>query len=197
MTQGAKFESVDMGLDGLKILTPVRFGDDRGFFSEVYSKRRFAEVGVTEEFVQDNHSMSAQRGIVRGLHFQIAPFEQAKLIRVVRGAIFDVAVDLRHGSASFGRWVSCVLSDENWRQFYIPAGFAHGFCTLEPNTQVIYKTSSYFAPDHERGILWNDPSLNIDWPIAEGEATLSERDRSWPALCALEGTFADGRVSDE
>lgn len=164
----------------VKVLVPKKFGDHRGFFSEVYSRRQLAEVGIVADFVQDNHSLSAERGVVRGLHYQIAPMAQAKLIRVVRGAILDVAVDIRRGSPTFGHHVTEVLSAENWKQVFVPVGFAHGFATLEAGTEVIYKVTSDYSPTHERGIRWNDPKLGIDWTIAADQAVLSPRDLVHP-----------------
>jgi len=170
------------------LLAPKKHGDHRGFFSETYSKRAFAAAGIDADFVQDNHSLSAEPGTVRGLHFQTPPRAQAKLLRVVRGAVFDVAVDLRWGSPTYGRHVSAVVSAEAWNQIYVPAGFAHGFCTLEPATEVLYKVSDVYAPQAEGGLLWNDPDLAIDWPAAAG-AVLSERDRAWPRLRDLARVF--------
>ncbi|HEX6986673.1 MAG TPA: dTDP-4-dehydrorhamnose 3,5-epimerase, partial [Planctomycetaceae bacterium] len=139
------------------IITPVRHGDARGFLSETYNKRRFATLGIGIDFVQDNHSFSAAQGTVRGLHFQVPPFAQAKLVRVLRGAIYDVAVDLRASSPTFGRSVGVVLSAEDWNQLLIPVGFAHGFCTLTPDTDILYKVSQHYSPEHDKGVLWNDP----------------------------------------
>ena len=169
----------------VKVLTPKKHGDHRGFFSEAYSRRALAEAGIEIEFVQDNHSRSAAKGTVRGLHFQIPPFAQDKLVRVVRGAVFDVAVDLRRGSPTYGRHASVTLSVESWNQVLVPAGFAHGFQTLAPDTEVIYKVSGYYAPDHDKGLLWNDPALGIEWPIPEREAVLSDKDRRQPRLADL------------
>lgn len=164
------------------LLTPPRFLDDRGFFSETWNQHRFAGAGVAGPFVQDNHVHSAQRGVVRGLHLQLAPSEQGKLIRVVRGAIWDVAVDIRPNSATFGRNAGVVLSAENWQQLWIPAGLLHGYCTLEPDTEVIYKVTAPWDRDAERGVLWNDPALAIPWPITAHEAILSDKDRLLPRL---------------
>jgi dTDP-4-dehydrorhamnose 3,5-epimerase len=144
---------------------------------------------VNLEFVQDNHSLSVERGVVRGLHFQIPPFAQDKLVRVIRGSVFDVALDIRRGSATYGRHVTRVISAADWNQFLVPAGFAHGFCTLEANTEVIYKMTNYYSPQHDRGLLWNDPSLRIAWPVAEGEAILSDRDRKQPRFSELPAYF--------
>ncbi len=173
----------------VKILTPKRFGDDRGFFSEVFNQQRFAEAGITVQFVQDNHSLSAKPGTIRGLHFQTAPFAQAKLVRVVRGRMLDVAVDLRRSSPTYGRHVAVELSAESWRQVFVPIGFAHGFCTLEPNTEVIYKASNYYSAAHDLGIAWDDPSLAIHWPVAGGQAILSDKDRRHPRLPELPAYF--------
>lgn len=166
----------------VKILQPKRYRDQRGFFSETYRKELLAEAGIRAEFVQDNHSMSFERGVVRGLHYQIDPHAQTKLVRVVRGAVFDVAVDIRRSSATFGKHVSVVLSAEEWNQILIPRGFAHGFCTLEANTEVVYKVDDYFSSECERGILWNDPQLGIEWPIAVQQAKLSDKDSRFPLL---------------
>ena len=164
------------------LLTPKKHGDERGFFSEVYNRRALAAAGVHADFVQDNHSFSPQRGTVRGLHFQAPPHAQHKLVRVVQGAVFDVAVDLRRGSPSYGRHVTTTLSAAAWNQLFVPAGFAHGLMTLEPDTEILYKVSAYYAPSHDHGILWNDPALGIDWPLAEGDAILSDKDRRHPLL---------------
>lgn len=161
----------------VKLITPKRFGDERGFFSESYNRDALAKAGIDETFVQDNHSLSRPAGVVRGLHFQTPPFAQGKLVRVVRGAIYDVAVDIRQGSPTFGRHVGAVLSAENWQQLWIPVGFAHGFCTMEPDSEVIYKTTALYAPDCDRGIQWNDPALGIPWPVAAGAAILSDKDQ--------------------
>jgi len=148
-------------IPGVLLITPPRFLDDRGFFSETWNERRFIESGIRGPFVQDNHACSADRGVVRGLHLQIAPNAQGKLIRVVRGAIWDVAVDIRHGSPTYGRHVGVVLSVENWQQLWVPAGLLHGYCTLEPDTEVIYKVTAPWDRQAERGVIWNDPSLAI------------------------------------
>jgi dTDP-4-dehydrorhamnose 3,5-epimerase len=139
--------------------------------------------------VQDNHSLSVERGVIRGLHFQIPPFAQDKLVRVVRGAVFDVAVDLRKASPTFCQHVTVVLSAEEWNQVLVPVGFAHGFCTLEPNTEVIYKVTNYYSPQHDRGVLWNDPELGIPWPVSDAEALLSEKDKRQPQFSQLGAIF--------
>lgn len=170
----------------VKLITPGRVGDERGFLSEVFRADRLREAGIALDFVQENHSYSARGGTVRGLHFQVPPRAQAKLIRVVRGAALDVAVDLRTGSPTFGRHVAVVLSADAWNQILVPAGFAHGFCTLEPDTELVYRLSDYYSPEHERGIFWADPALGIDWPVSEAQAHLSEKDRGLPRLAELE-----------
>ena len=179
----------DTAIAAVKLLTPKKHGDRRGFFSETYNKRALAEAGAAADFVQDNHSLSADAGTVRGLHFQAPPFAQTKLVRVVRGAAFDVAVDIRRGSPTFGRHASAVLSAEAWNQILVPAGFAHGFMTIEPDTEVIYKVDACYAPSHDFGILWNDPALGIAWPLPEARAILSDKDRSQPRLAEIESPF--------
>ena len=174
----------------VKILEPKKHGDNRGFFSEIYSRKALRDLaGIDIEFVQDNHSLSAEKGVLRGLHYQMPPMAQDKLIRVVRGAVLDVAVDIRRGSPTFGRHVSAVISAENWRQIFVPIGFAHGFVTLESNTEVVYKVSNYYSPAHDRGILWNDPALGIDWGVSPAEAVLSEKDRKNPKLADARDLF--------
>lgn len=173
---------IPTAIPDVTLIEPKKHGDHRGFFSETYNQRDFAPVLGDVTFVQDNHSASGTMGTVRGLHFQTPPFAQAKLIRVLKGAIWDVVVDLRRGSATFGHHVSARLSAENWQQLFVPAGFAHGFCTLEPNTEILYKVTAFYAPECDTGILWNDPDLGIDWPVAEHEATLSDKDRRLPRL---------------
>ncbi len=182
-------EVVATEISDLKLIVPRIQRDHRGYFSETYSKAGFSALGVNLEFVQDNHSLSVERGVVRGLHFQIPPFAQDKLIRVIRGSIFDVAVDLRRESATYGKHVARVISATNWNQFLAPIGFAHGFCTLEANTEVIYKVTNYYAQEHDRGLMWNDPDLKIAWPIAEGEAILSDKDRKQPRFRDLPHYF--------
>jgi len=173
----------------VKVLVPRQFKDHRGFFSEVYSTKLLADAGIRTQFVQDNHSMSVEKGVLRGLHYQVAPMAQDKLIRVVRGSILDVAVDIRRGSPTFGRHVTEIISSENWRQVFVPVGFAHGFVTLEPNTEVLYKVSAFYSPQHERGVRWNDPALGIDWGVGEGQAVLSTRDLHHPMLSQAQDLF--------
>ena len=174
------------------LLTPPRFADNRGFFSETFSAKREAAAGIAGPFVQDNHSLSVPRGTVRGLHLQLAPHAQGKLVRCVRGAIWDVAVDVRHGSPSFGRHVAAVLSAENWCQLWVPAGFLHGFCTLEPETEVIYKVTADYDRASERGVVWDDPDLALPWPVEAGKAVLSDKDLVLPRLCDCPAWFAYG-----
>ncbi len=173
----------------VKLIRPKQFRDSRGFFSEVYSKRAFADAGLTDEFVQDNHSYSAQAGTIRGLHFQKPPFAQAKLVRVTRGRVMDFALDLRRSSPHYGRHVARELSAENWAQLYIPVGFAHAYCSLEPNTEVVYKVTSYYAPAADAGVLWSDPEIGIDWPVSPEHAVCSEKDARLPRLRDLEFVF--------
>lgn len=171
------------------MVQPKKFGDERGFFSETFKVQALRDAGVNVDWVQDNHSFSAPRGTVRGLHFQSPPMAQAKLLRVIRGAILDVAVDIRKASSTYGQHVAVELSAANWTQLYVPAGFAHGFCTLTPDAEVLYKVSAGYAPDDEGGVLWNDPDLGIAWPIKAEEATLSARDREWPRFADLKSPF--------
>jgi len=173
---------VDYPISSVKLITPKRFGDSRGYFSEVYSKRDLAAAGIPDEFVQDNVSLSAKAGTIRGLHFQKPPHAQAKLVRVLRGRILDVAVDMRRSSPTYGQHVAVELSSENGAQLYVPVGFAHAFCTLEPDTEVIYKVSSYYAPQSDAGVIWSDPDLAIQWPVEAANVVLSDKDASLPYL---------------
>jgi len=176
-------------IEGIKILTPGAFEDARGTFTETYNRNRFSEHGIPLEFVQDNQSSSVGAGTIRGLHFQRAPVAQHKLIRVLRGSIFDVAVDLRRSSPTYGKWVAERLSARNGKQVFVPIGFAHGFCTLEPDTHVLYKVSDYYSPVNEMGIAWDDPDLAIDWPISSSRVILSERDARLPSFKSLPTYF--------
>nr|WP_278436363.1 dTDP-4-dehydrorhamnose 3,5-epimerase [Brucella anthropi] len=176
-----------LGLDGVFEISPRKFGDDRGFFSETYNAKSFAEAGIDLTFVQDNHSYSAAKGVVRGLHYQLPPFAQDKLVRVIRGAILDVAVDIRKSSPTFGKWVALEVSAEKWNQILVPKGFAHGFMTLVENTEVIYKVTNYYSPEHDRSIRFDDPAIGIDWPIASSDVQLSDKDQKAPL-------FADAEV---
>lgn len=171
-----------LGLQGVFEIRPRKFGDARGFFSETYSGRALAEHGLRQVFVQDNQSYSASRGVLRGLHYQLPPFAQAKLVRVLRGAIFDVAVDIRKGSPTFGRWVGLEVSAEKWNQILVPAGFAHGFVTLTDDTEVAYKVDAYYSGEHDRSISYADPEIGIDWPVLTEDLTLSDKDRRAPLL---------------
>ena len=171
------------------LVSTPRYTDARGFFSETYNKFELETLGINVEFVQDNHALSLHKGTVRGLHFQAPPYAQDKLIRVVRGAIFDVAVDLRVGSPTYGQHVSEIISAEAWNQILVPVGFAHGLATLEPNTEVIYKVSNRYSPEHDKGLFWRDPELGIDWPVSEGEAILSDKDIDQPSFAHLPSYF--------
>ena len=182
-------EVLETKIAGIKLLKPVRRVDPRGFFSEVFKEQVLRENGIDIHFVQDNHSLSVNKGVVRGLHFQIPPSAQAKLLRVTAGSIFDVAVDIRWGSPSFGRHFAAVLSAADWNQIFIPEGFAHGYCTLEPDTEVIYKVNTYYSPEHDRGLLWNDPALGIVWPVSTDKALVSDKDRTHPVLSDLPRYF--------
>ena len=176
-------------LSGVMVITPKRFGDHRGFFSESYSARAFAEQGIEIDFVQDNHSLSQAAGTVRGLHFQAPPHAQAKLVRCGRGRLFDVAVDIRKGSPSFGQWFGTELSFENGRQLLVPEGFLHGFMTLEPETEIVYKCSDFYAPDCDGGVRWNDPDIGIDWPDPGSAPVLSPKDEAAPRLAEFDSPF--------
>ncbi|QND52047.1 dTDP-4-dehydrorhamnose 3,5-epimerase [Phyllobacterium sp. 628] len=182
-----------LALDGVLEITPKKFGDDRGFFSETYNAARFTEAGLNLTFVQDNHSLSAAKGVLRGLHYQLSPRAQDKLVRVVRGSIVDVAVDIRKGSPTFGQWLALELSAHKWNQILVPKGFAHGFMTLEENTEVVYKVTDYYSPEHDRSIRFDDPQIGIEWPIAADQIQLSEKDRAAPSLADAEVfTFNEG-----
>jgi dTDP-4-dehydrorhamnose 3,5-epimerase len=175
-----------LGLDGVLEILPKKFGDERGFFSETYNARSFAASNINLEFVQDNHSYSAAAGVLRGLHYQLPPHAQSKLVRVVRGRIFDVAVDIRKGSPTFAEWVALELSAEKWNQALVPLGFAHGFVTLEPNTEVIYKVTDYYSASHDRSIRFDDPQIGIEWPLEAGLRQLSAKDEAAPLLSEAE-----------
>ena len=180
-------EVIPLEIADVKIIKPKRFGDHRGFFSEVYNKQVFAAHGIDGDFVQDNHSLSGERGTLRGLHFQSPPFAQHKLVRVVRGSIFDVAVDLRRGSPTYARHVSAIVSAEEWNQILVPIGFAHGFMSLEPDTEVVYKVNAYYSPQNDRGIIWSDADLAIAWPLTP--PVLSDKDQKLPRLSELVSPF--------
>lgn len=172
------------------VLKPARFEDARGYFSEQYSRRALEAHGLAVDFVQDNVSLSVEPGTVRGLHFQAPPSEQTKLVSVLTGAVLDVVVDIRNGSPTYGGHVAAELSAENGMQMLVPRGFAHGFCTLEPNTRVLYKVDGYYDRERDFGLRWNDPALGIDWPVTEQEAKLSDKDRVQPLLAELPLYFA-------
>ena len=180
-------------LDGVMILTPRRFGDARGFFCESWNKARMAEAGMDYDFVQDNHSVSMAVGTLRGLHYQRPPHAQAKLVRCGRGRLWDVAVDIRAGSPTYGQWVGVELSFDNGKQLMIPAGFLHGFVTLEPETEIVYKCTDYYAPDCDGAVAWDDPSLGIDWPLT-GAPVLSDKDAKAPRLAEIDNPFAWGQA---
>ncbi|WEK53920.1 MAG: dTDP-4-dehydrorhamnose 3,5-epimerase [Candidatus Cohnella colombiensis] len=174
-------------LNGIKLIEPAVFADNRGFFVESYNAERYAEHDITMTFIQDNHSLSVESGVIRGLHYQLNPCGQTKLVRVTAGAIYDVVVDIRQGSPTFGKWEGFELSVENKHQLLVPVGFAHGFCTLVPNTEVQYKVDNLYSPEHDRGIAWDDPAIGIAWPISE--AILSQKDARNPVLAEAELNF--------
>ena len=173
-----------------KLIKPKRFGDDRGWFAETYNRRAYGAMGVDADFCQDNHSMSRAPGVLRGLHFQAPPNAQAKLVRCVRGRLWDVAVDIRKGSPTYGQSVAAELSAANGLQLYVPIGFAHGFITLEPHTEVEYKASAFYAPDCEGGLIWDDPDLALPWPAEPGSPILSEKDKILPRLADFISPFS-------
>ena len=173
----------------LILFTPKRFSDPRGWFSETFRHDVWHELGVTDAFVQDNQSLSKPQGTLRGLHFQLPPKGQAKLVRCLRGSLYDVAVDLRAGSPTYGQWLGAEISAENGRQLYIPIGFAHGFVTLEPDTDVLYKVSSHYAPDCDRGLAWNDPTIGVDWSLGDRVPLLSDKDTRQPSLVDFDSPF--------
>ncbi len=175
-------EVYSLAIPDVKVIVPKKFGDHRGFFIETFSRQKLAPHGIDLEFVQDNHSMSAIAGTVRALHYQVAPFAQAKLVRVLKGSIMDVAVDIRKDSPTFGKFVTEILSADNFKMMFVPIGFAHGFETLEPNTEVAYKVTNYYAPTHERGIRWNDPTIGVPWNTKEESAVLSPKDKIAPLI---------------
>ncbi|MCA3695832.1 dTDP-4-dehydrorhamnose 3,5-epimerase [Aquidulcibacter sp.] len=176
-------------LNGPAVIMPTRFGDHRGFFSQTFVAQTLYDAGIADQWMQDNHSFSAERGVVRGLHWQSPPFAQAKLVRVTRGTIYDVIVDIRRGSPTYGQHIGVELSAENWQQLYVPIGFAHGFCTLTDETEVVYKVSAGYAPAHEGGLFWADPDLQIEWPVTKEQAILSERDLKWDSFSLLDSPF--------
>lgn len=185
-------ELIPCDIPDVRIVKTRWFADARGAFSEVYSRRRWQELGLDFDFCQDNHAVSAQTGTVRGLHFQRPPSAQTKLVRVLRGAVLDVVVDIRRGSPWYGRSVAVELSAENRLQLLVPRGFAHGYCTLVPDTEVFYKVDAFYDPSAEGGLLWNDPALGITWPEIADSAAILPRDAAWPALADLPSSFEYG-----
>jgi dTDP-4-dehydrorhamnose 3,5-epimerase len=175
-------------------IRPTRIGDNRGWFSETYNARLFAEAGIDCDFVQDNTSLSATVGTLRGIHFQLPPHAQSKLVRCTRGRILDVAVDIRESSPTFGQWLSAELTAAGGEQLFVPEGFAHGFCTLEPDCEISYKVTAYYAPDADRGLAFDDPALGIDWPFPARDLTLSERDRKHPRLSGIGAPFPAAKM---
>lgn len=175
-----------LALEDVIEVVPKKFGDDRGFFSETYNAGSFREAGIDVEFVQDNHSYSAEKGVLRGLHYQLPPFAQDKLVRVTRGRVLDVAVDIRRSSPTFRKWVAVELSADKWNQLFVPKGFAHGFVTLEDRTEFLYKVSAHYSPAHDRSIRFDDPEIGVAWPDLPGGFQLSAKDRGAPSLAASE-----------
>jgi len=175
-------EAQQLDIPEVLLLRPKRYRDDRGFFSETWNRKAFADAGIALDFVQDNHALSLKAGTIRGLHFQSAPYAQDKLVRVVKGRILDVAVDIRRSSPTFGQFVTAELSADDGHQLLVPIGFAHGFCTLEADTEVEYKVTNYYSAQHDLGIRWNDPDIGIQWPVSDEEAVLSDKDKLLPAL---------------
>lgn len=171
------------------IIQPQKHGDERGFFSEIFREDKLAEFGFTERFIQDNHTYSAEPYVLRGLHFQSPPYAQDKLLRVIKGSIYDVAVDIRKGSPTFGNWVGLELSAQNFKQLLVPKGFAHGYLTLEPDTEVLYKVTNGYAPESDKGLMWNDSKIGIDWPLAGNEPQLSAKDKIQPSFEELPDFF--------
>ena len=182
-------EACPTAIPEVKLVRPLVIADSRGFFSETYKRYEFAAAGIALDFVQENHSLSKHAGTVRGLHFQSPPLSQDKLVRVVQGRIFDVALDIRRSSPTFGRHVTVELAADDMQQLLVPTGFAHGFCTLEPNTAVVYKVTNYYSRENDHGILWNDPALGIKWPVDASAAHLSDKDKANPKLRDLPAYF--------
>ena len=178
-----------LAIPDVKVLWPKRFGDDRGFFSETWNRATLRDAGIDIDFIQENQSLSRSVGTVRGLHYQVAPVAQNKLVRVVSGRILDVAVDLRKASPTYGQWVAAEISATDWNQILVPVGFAHGFCTLEPDTQVIYLVDAHWSAGAEGALLWNDPDLAIDWPVAPESALLADKDRTAPTFAHFQSPF--------
>lgn len=171
-----------LAIPDVKLITPPRFKDPRGFFSETWQAARFTDAGIPGPFIQDNHAVSTTAGVLRGLHCQVGPNAQGKLVRCVKGAIYDVAVDVRHGSPTYGRWVGAEISAENWTQIWVPVGFLHAYLTLTPETEVIYKVTGAYDKAAERGVIWNDPDIGIEWPLPTDAVLLSAKDEVLPRL---------------
>lgn len=184
---------IDTPLPGVYLLEPVVHGDHRGYFMESFTRRSLEALGLAFDFVQDNESLSAQAGVIRGLHYQLSGKAQTKLVRVLAGAVYDVVVDIRRGSPTFGKWIGVILSEANKRQIVVPKGFAHGVCTLAPNTRLLYKVDEYYSPQHDRGIRWNDPRLAVDWPVSS--PILSAKDEGQPLLddADIDFIYEEGR----
>lgn len=185
----ANFTVSSLSIAEVLLVQPRKRADNRGYFVETFSRRDFEQFGVGHEFVQDNQSFSSRPGTVRGLHFQLPPHAQSKLVRVLKGKIFDLAVDLRRGSPTFGKWCSTTLTAESGDQVFVPRGFAHGFCTLAPDVEVAYKVDDYYAPECDAGIRWNDPAIGIEWPIAATDAIMSQKDLGLPLLGEFTSPF--------
>lgn len=185
-------EITSLGLAGIRLLTPRHIGDERGYFAETFRADIFEQHVGEFVFVQDNESLSGQRGTLRGLHFQIQPHAQGKLVRCTAGALFDVAVDIRRGSPTYGQWVAETLTPDNGKQLWIPPGFAHGFCSIEPNTVICYKVTDYYNPACDKGLRWDDPAIAVDWPEVADPDTLSPKDRQQPRLADLPNYFTWG-----
>lgn len=185
----SNFAFETLAIPGPVLIRPRRFGDARGYFMETYSLEAFRSAGIAMAFVQDNQSLSERRGVLRGLHFQKPPAAQAKLVRVLKGSIFDVVVDLRQGSPHYGRWCAATLSADGAEQLFVPHGFAHGFCTLEAATEVAYKVDSPYAPDQEGSLAWDDPAIGIGWPVSRAEVLVSDKDTGLPGLAGFETPF--------
>lgn len=181
-------EVTSLRIPEVRLITPQKFGDDRGFFSETYNKQSMTEAGFDADFVQDNQSLSAAKGVLRGLHFQAPPFAQAKLVRCTRGSIYDVAVDIRKGSPTYGQWVGAEISAENWTQIFVPRGFAHGFVTLEPMTEVQYKVDNFYDGPSDGGLPFDDPAFDINWPEV-GALTLSDKDKVHTSFADFNSPF--------
>lgn len=178
-----------LSIADVKLITPPRYNDPRGFFSETWSQSRYKDAGIPGPFIQDNHAVSTGAGVLRGLHCQIGPNAQGKLVRCIKGAIFDVAVDVRQGSPTFGQSVGAEISAENWAQIWVPVGFLHAYCTLTAETEVIYKVTGAYDKAAERGVIWNDPDIGIEWPILADKVILSDKDKMLPRLRDLPALF--------